>query len=684
MHLARLLVAVLACVWSAGALAAVERIEILDRRPVAAGAAFGAAGAYEKIRGRAFFAVDPDAAANTAIADLKLAPRDTEGLVHFSAEFLVVRPIDAGRRNGTLLYEVNNRGRIAILAQLDEAPASNDPSSAADFGNGFLLQQGFTLVWSAWAWDVAAEGGDQRLVFHPPVATRQGEAITGKVAYEFLVNAPSATASFAGIDGLAYPFAEDGAGDAKLTWREQPEGARAEIMRSRWSFIPGPDGGVPRRLRLEGGFEPGRIYELTYEARDPVVAGLGIAGIRDLLSYLRVHPFEGAPKPERTLIFGISQSGRLIETMLLDGLHVDEAGKPAFDGAFIHVAGAGKGGFNYRFAMPTRHASMLEDHIYPTDYFPFTTATERDSVTGAVGSVLDAARRRGPVPKLFYTNESTEYWNRAASLLHTDPSGERDVEPDPRARIYLIAGAQHYVGRQPYRGLYANCINPENHYRALRALLLALDRWVREGSEPPPSTYPRIADGTLVTVAAYKQTFPAIPGLMLPESNLRPPRLDLGERFATEHVADLVPPHVLAPFETLVPKPNQDGLDEGGVSLPELLAPLGTRTGFNTRNAAAGFPTATARWDGSFIPFPRTEAERRGLGDPRSSLAARYHDRADYEAKLRAAAERVAAAGFLRGEEIDAVVSEGASLYDRIMAHDPRDRSCTYLFGRGS
>ncbi len=679
-----LIALVLACFWSEWAAAAVERIEVLDRQPVASGAAFGAAGAYEKLRGRAFFAVDPAAAANAPIADLKLAPRAADGRVRFSADFLVIRPIDAARRNGALLYEVNNRGRIAMLAQLDEAPASNDPSDAADFGNGFLLQQGFTLAWSAWAWDVSAEPGDRRLVLHPPVATRDGGRITGRVAYEFVVNQRSPTASFTGIEGLAYPPADDGAGDAKLTVRERREEARTEIERSRWSFELAPGGGAPRMLALEGGFEPGRIYELTYEARDPVVAGLGIAGIRDLLSYLRSHPLEGAPQPERTLIFGISQSGRLIETMLLDGLHVDEAGKPAFDGAFIHVAGGGKGGFNYRFAMPTRHASMLEDHIYPTDYFPFTTATERDAVTGASGSVLDAARRLGAVPKLFYTNESTEYWNRAASLIHTDPTGEHDVPPDPSARIYLIAGAQHYMGRQPYRGAYANCVNPENHYRVLRALLLALDRWVRDGSPPPPSVYPHIADGTLITVTAYKKDFPNIPGVILPEGNLRPPRLDLGSRFADERIADIVPPTLLVPFEALVPKPDRDGNDEGGLSPPELLVPLGTRTGFNNRNAATGFSTATARWDGSFIPFARTEAERRDLGDPRPSLAARYRDRGDYEQKLGAAAAHTAAAGFLRSEEIGSVVREGGAFYDRIMGHDPRDRSCGYLFGSGS
>jgi hypothetical protein len=670
----------LLCVWSQSAGAVVERIEVLDRQSVAGGAEFGAAGSYEKLRGRAWFALDPSAPANAAIADLTMAPRGAQGRVRFGADFLMVRPVEAARGNGTLLYEVNNRGRIAILSQLDEAPATNNPTTPEDFGNGFLLQQGFTLLWSAWVWDVAADPGEQRLVLKPPIATRHGKPITGKVAYEFLVNAPTTTASFTGIEGLPYPLAHPDAHDATLTVRDRPEGMRRSIPRAQWSFVPESDGATPRQLRLDSGFRPGGLYELTYEARDPVVVAVGIAGIRDLLSYLRGHPLAGAPPPARTLIFGISQSGRLIQTMLLRGLHVDEAGKGVFDGAFIHVAGGGKGGFDYRFAMPTRHASMLEDHIYPTDYFPFTTTVERDPQTGAQGSVLDRAQQLGVVPKLFFTNESTEYWNRSASLIHTDPTGRRDIPVDSHARIYLIAGAQHYMGRQRERGLFANCINPLNHYRALRALLLALDRWVRNGSEPPASRYPRISDGTLVTVAAYKAAFPKIPGLVTPESNLRPPRLDLGRRFAAQRIADLIPPREAAPFETLVPKPNTDGLDEGGVDLPELMLPLGTRVGFNTRNAATGFPSATGRWDGSFVPFARDEAGRETADDSRPSLAQRYVNHDDYEARLRTAAQAVAANGFLRTEEIDALVSEGGALYDRIMAHDPADRSCAYLF----
>ena len=661
--------------------ARIDRIDIVSREPFAAGVAFGDAGPYEKLRGRAVIVLDPNAAANAAVADLALAPRNGRGLVELTADFLMLRPIDAARRNGTLLYEVNNRGNIAMLRQLGGARPTNDPTTAADAGNGFLFRHGFTLLWSAWATDVAAVAGDNRLVLRAPLATRGGEPIIGKVAYELIVNQPRDTARFTGMLATAFPLAHGDAPDAALTWRERPEAERQPIARPAWSFVkPRGAAEMPVEIKLDGGFQPGRIYELTYLARDPAVTAAGMAAIRDLLSHLRTQELAGAPALRRTLIFGISQSGRLIQTMLLRGLSVDEDGSGVFDGAFIHVAGGGKGGFDYRFAMPTRHFSMLEDHIYPTDFFPFSPATARDPVTGEEGSVLDRPRALGHLPKLFYVNNSSEYWNRAASLIATDPAGTRDLAIPEEARIYHIAGAQHYVGALRERGMFEQCVNTLDHYRAMRPLVLALERWVRDGTTPPPSTHPRIADGTLVSVAAYGESFPRIPGFRLPTGNLQPPRLDLGARFARERIADTVPPHMGSPYRTLVPRPDEDGLDQGGIALPEMLVPLGTRTGFNLRNEAVGFPWATGRWDGSFVPFARSEAERAAAGDPRPSLAARHRDRADYEAKVRAAAAAVVKQGFLLSDEVDDLVTEAGALYDRILRHDPAAKSCGYLF----
>jgi len=665
--------------------AGVERIEITERAPFAGGMSFGEAGPYEKIRGVAHIALDPKAPANARIVDLKLAPRDRRGLVTFTTEFVLLRPAHASP--STLLYDVNNRGGIAILGQVDgRSPANNDPTTAADAGDGFLMRHGFTLLFSAWTWDVAPGApGYRPLVLTPPVARRpDGSPITGKVENEFTVTEPTDVAVYAGMRGLTYEPAVADDPAAVLTERSRPDDARTPVPRARWRFMAPVTPGGPDRVQLDGGFKPGVIYELTYLARDPKVAGAGLAGIRDLLAYFRVHPFEGAPAPRRVLIFGISQSGRLIGRMLHDGLDVAEDGQLAFDGAFMEVPGAGgTAGFNGRFVQPTRHPSMLEEHDYPSDAFPFTAAPSADPLTGRTASYLDhAGAANGRRPKLIVANTSAEFWNRDASLVGTTDDGARDVAPPPDVRLYAFMGAQHYVGRSAVRAPYQNCVSTTDHYLPMRALILALDRWTGGGDPPPPSAFPRIADGELVSVARYQALFPAGVGLTPPADNLHEPPLDFGPRWGNDGVADLVPPAHGPSYVTLVPAPDADGNDRGGVRMIELMVPLGTHTGWNERAPETGFAWATARFDGSFQPFARTEAERRAGGAPRPSLEARYPTREAYVARVREAAARQVAAGFLLPEDVERAVAENIGLYDRIQAHDPADRSCGYLFAR--
>jgi hypothetical protein len=680
------LVAAMALAAASSARAEVEGVDVLERTAFAGGTAFGEAGAYEKIRGVAHFALDPDAPGNARIVDLQHAPRDSRGRVTFDSEFVLLRP--AGARPTTLLYDVNNRGSIAILGQVNgRSPANNDPATAADAGDGFLMRHGFSLLFSAWTWDVAPPPpGARPLVFAPPVARGpEGTAITGTVENEFIVNAPAEIAVYAGLRGLTYEPAVPDDPSALLTARERPGDARRPIERGRWHFVAPEQAGGPGRVQLAGGFKPGTIYELTYTARDPYVTGAGLAGIRDLLAWFRDHPFEGAPAPRRVLIFGISQSARLIGRMLHDGLDLDEGGKLAFDGAFMQVPGAGgSAGFNSRFAQPTRHPSMLEEHDYPSDEFPFTTAPSRDPVTGRTASALDLARdEHGRAPRLMIVNTSTEYWNRDASLVTTTPDGAADVPPAQYVRVYALMGAQHYVGRSHTREPFVNCVCTTDHYLAMRALILALDRWTGGGRAPPASAFPRIEDGTLVTVSAYRPAFlrgaGRALGLVAPAQALAEPRLDFGERFHEDGVATRVPPAHGAPYGTRVPAPDADGNDRGGVRLIELQVPLGTRTGWNGRAPETGFAWATARWDGSFVPFARTQAERQAAHDPRPSLQERYATREDFEARVREAARRQIDAGFLLPEDEERAVSENVALYDRILAHDPADRSCGYL-----
>ena len=662
--------------------AAVDHIEITERVPFAEGHIFGPTGAYEKLRGRAFFKLDPKSPANRAIVDLDLAPKDDKGLVNFSAEFVMLRPADPAKGNGTLIYDVNNRGGIAFLGQVNgRSPANNDPTTLADSGNGFIMKRGFSFLASAWTYDVEPGIGAQKpLILDPPIATKEGKVITGPVANEFIVTEKSDRARFVGIRAIAIPIADGKSKSAILTWRSAPNGKRTKIPRSQWDFAGTSDGTMPTDLVIAGGFETNKIYELVYEAKAPKVVGLGLAGIRDLISYVKHQDLAGQRPLPRAMIFGISQSGRVIQTMLIQGLHVDEAGQSSFDGAFIHVAGGGKGGFNHRFAMPTRHFSNLEDHIYLSDYFPFTTTPTTDPVIKRTASVLDRARAANAVPKLFYVNTSAEYWNRSASLPTTTPDGAADAAIDPLARVYLLAGGQHFVGRQRIRYPFANCVNTLDHYGAMRALVADLNDWMTSDKQPPQSRYPSLAAGSLVSAADYLKQFPAIPELALPIGNLEPPRLDYGKRFEAKGIADKMPPGWGAIFAAKVPAPDSDGLDRDGIRLPEMEVPLGTHLGWNTRAPETGFASYTDRFNGSFIPFARTEEERLARHDPRPSLAARYKDKADFTAKTAAAVDRAIAQGFLLDEERDEIIARRAKAYDRAMSHHPSDQTCDYSF----
>ncbi len=662
--------------------AAVEKVEIRERVPFAEGKAFGDVGAYEKIRGVATFALDPKLAANASIVDLKYAPRDSKGRVKFSSEFVMLRPTHG--KPSTLLYDVNNRGGIAILGQVNgKSPTNNDPTTVADAGDGFLMRHGFTLLFSAWTWDVAPQApGAKPLVFTSPIAkSPNGKPITGKVYNEVIVDTPTEIATYAGIRGLTYEPATPNDPKAVLTTRDRPDGKRTVLPRSQWQFVAPEREGGPGRLKLEGSFQPGTIYELTYISQDPRVTAAGLAGIRDLLAYFRDNAFEGAAPPKQVLIFGISQSGRLIGRMMHDGLNVDETGKLAFDGAYMQVPGAGgSAGFNSRFVQPTRAPSMLQEHDYPADSFPFTSAPTRDPVTGKIASTMDrAADAKGRLPKVVIANTSAEFWNRGASLIATTPDGSKDVAPAANVRIYGFMGAQHYVGRSKTRAPYVNCVSTTDHYLPMRALILALDTWV-SGATPPSSAYPQIADGTLITVDKYRAAFPTGYGIVPPLQNLREPRLNFGKRFAKEGIANVVPPVKGKAYETRVPAPDADGNDRGGVRMVELQVPLGTHTGWNQRAPETGFGWSTSRFDGSFVPFARTLDARKASSDPRLSLAERYPTREDFVEKVKTAAAAQVAAGLLLNEDVERNVTKHVSLYDRMLKRESNDQSCNYLF----
>ena len=628
-----LLVWGLLCLGVTDAQGEVTAVQVDRREPFADRQAFGPSGPYEVVSGRVYLTANPEDRHNVEITDLSLAPRNRAGLVEYWTDFVLLKPVDPARGNRRLLYDVNNRGNPLALGSFNQGGGTNRISQAKP-GNGFLMRQGYSVLWSGWNGDVLP--GDHRLQIGLPIATQGDQPLTGKVHCEICVETRSDSQPLSWGNSRPAPPATPGAPEAVLTVRDNRGSAARVIPRTGWRL--GRRAGDrfhddPRFLTVEGGFVPGQIYELVYIARDPRITGLGLAGVRDLVSFLRHDPGDqyGRPNPlagqiERAYAFGVSQSGRFLNHFVWQGFNQDLRDSAVFEGMILHVSGAGKGWFNHRFAQTTRHASPHEDLLSPSEEFPFTTTPSRDPVTGAEGDILARARVAKVVPRLFYVLTSTEYWCRAGSLLHTDVTGEHDAAIDPNARVYFICGAQHGVPGNLDRGNLTHSPSPLDPRGVLRGLLVALDDWVSRDVPPPASRFPRIEDGTLWSMATWQARFPAGTGWRLPVGPLTPLRLDWGPRWQTEHVADVVPPNVTGTFTTLVPAVDADGNELGGIRLPEVTVPLAIYAGWNPRRADTGGEQTLSRLTGSSAPLPWTPADR-DQADTRPSVVERYLSR---------------------------------------------------------
>ncbi len=632
----------------------ITAIAVTAIEPFADGQPFGEAGPYVRVRGLAHGVLDPHAPENAGIVDLDKAPTNAAGLVEYATDIFLLRPAEPERGSGVLVYDVTNRGAKRILTLLDDMPASdavavNDPKTARDAGLGFLLGRGHSIAWSGW--DPGAPRANHGLGADFPVAQEGGRAITGRIRDEFHVG--TRAAGDGTVRQLSYKAASIGQPDARLAVRDRESDARTEIPQDKWEFVD------ERTIRLlpEGEkFAPFKIYELWYEATKPKVLGIGFASVRDLVSFLR-HEREGNPllsgagDIRHALGFGVSQSGRFLRHFLELGMNRDTGGRRVFDGVLSHVAGAGKVFANHRFGMPGRTATQHEDRLYPENWFPFGTMPARDPFSGDSGAIL---RGNASDPLVIETNTATEYWQKGASLVHTDPAGRADAEPPANARVYLIAGTQHggRPGVDPRPGPCVNPRNPHSATPALRALFHALEDWVVRGVTPPPSRVPTVAAGTAVPAASVRMPrvngFAVAPGanaILAPVDWVDPP--GSGQ-------ASSVPRH----YETYVSAVDSDGNETAGIRLPPIAVPLGTYTGWNVYRAQPG---ELADRDGSLIPFARTRAERDAEDDPRPSIAERYGTRAAYVAKVEAAAAALVAERLLLQADAAAFVAAAAA-----------------------
>ena len=438
---------------------------------------------------------------------------------------------------------------------------------------------------------------------------------------------------------------------ATLTVRDGVYGKRTTIPRDQWKVSSDMT-----HVEYSAGFEPARICTKSSTPRRtrPSWETLVTTVVRDYVSYIKQHV-----EAESAIGFGVSHIGRFLRTILYYGFNADEHGKRVFDGVWAHVAGAGRGSFDHRFAQPSRDGHPLLNLFYPSDIFPFTDEPETDA--GITDSILARARKDGVVPKIFYSNGAYEYWGRAASLIHTSVDGKKDVAPAPEnAGVLYRWGA---AWRECAANEDRDAESRESHRLQIcnaRALLIDLNSWVTNGTAPPDSKIPRVGKDELVAPGALN--FPKVPGIALPKEPYLAWHLDFGPDFRSKGLVAYDPPKVGTAFPVLVPQVNSDGNETAGIRLPEQLVPLATYTGWNLRDPKVGAPDVIYNMVGSFIPFARTKAEREASGDPRLSIEERYKDKEEYLRKVKEAAVALSSStGFLLKEDVEKVGAKSSS-----------------------
>jgi len=641
---------IVACAFPASA--NVTRIEIKTRADVADGKSWGSVGSYERIIGTAYFAVDPKNPHNATIANIDKAPRDAQGMVEFSSDIYILAPKNQRNGNGVALFEVSNRGGRALFGFFANAGATGARVTAAsndeaEFGDGSLLNQGYTLVWVGWQFSLARNGA--LIGIDLPIATDNGKPIAGRVVAPFTVNMSGPTLAL-DADSSRYPPVDINSPDAVLTVIQDIYDTPRVIARDRWQFAKLINGQVTpdtMSLYMKDGFQAGETYQLAYTAQDTPVGGLGYSALRDVASAFRKPGALVTAKYE--YVFGQSQTGRFLREFLYEGFNADEQGHKAFDAVWAHIAGAARGDFTQPFSLP----NGLD--LFTGTPFPYSDTPQRDPISGKTDGML-MHMPKDVIPKIIYTNGDCEFWGggRSAALDYMAIDGSKEVKVPGNVRIYLLAGAQHIPAAFPPANPVATQqrTNPNNYRWAMRAILAGLDGWVRQGVEPPPSRYPSVKDGTLIAQKDLK--FPAIPGVQSPLIIPGGYRADLGG------------PQSAPRLPYLIPNVDADGNDTGGIRLPEIAVPLATYTGWNFRNPANGAPTEIVPLNGSFIPFAATRAERSQTQDPRPSIEERYAGRDAYLSQVRLAAQKLVAERYVLSQDVDPIVQHAATVWDNL------------------
>jgi hypothetical protein len=654
---------------------AVVNLEIARTTPFAGGESFGDVGEYRLVEGTAHYAVDPLHASNSAITDIELAPRDSKGKVWFSSDFKMLQPANPDRGKHRMLFDVVNRGNVTALSGFNDA-GPFDPSLPLNAGNGWLMREGYTVVMSGWQADLPATPGLVGMQA-PEAIGSDGGPLVGKMLCQFQCNEPVNVFLLADRRHTPHPPANIDDPTATLTVRDHPNEPARPVSRDKWSFVRVEDEQVepdPSHIYMASGFEPGKVYQLVYSTRGSTIVGLGMAAMRDIVSFLKYGSAEqGNPCAgdiERAHAVGRSQSGRFLRQYIHAGLNTDEEGRMALDGIIAHVAGGMRGEFNLRFGQPSKDVCFIIPGL-----FPFTDTVQTDPVTGDSGSMLDRMNEQGQIPKIMFTNTSAEYWRGDAALIHTNLENMTDAQEDSEhVRRYHFAGTQHGSGAfppleiRPVDGVKGQLpFNSVDYNPLMRAALNNLDSWVSGEKPAPPSRHPSLNDGTAVETYTLADKFAKLPNAQVNSKPTRAMRLDYGSETHLGRTIKL-PAEQGEQYPALVSDVNEDFNEIAGIRLPDISVPVATYTGWNLRHRDIGNPELvigiTGGLAGWTLPMPATREARERSGDPRLSIEERYESRDDYLERVREAARKLADEGYMVEEDIERVTERCAVKYD--------------------
>jgi hypothetical protein len=635
------------------AAAQVTRLEITSREVT---------GSYERIKGLAHGEVDAADRRNRIIQDLDLAPRNARGRVEYVATFALTRPADPARLSGVLMYSVVNRGNGAPV----ESP------------------EGHVSLVSGWQGDVVPTASNQTI--RVPVArNRDGSDLTGPVLARFVdLPAGTTTASIrlGSMGSAAYQPVSLNTSRATLTYHasEAVNGAHTgtgTIPPADWAFAdcrskPFPGVPDPSRLCLKNGFDPARLYELVYTAKDPLVLGVGLAATRDLVSFFRYARADpaGTPNPvagaiRHSVASGTSQAGNFLKTFVHLGFNEDLGGRVVWDGIFPFIA-ARQTPLNFRFAAPGGAAALYEPGSEPVLWWSKYSDSKRGRGSA---SLLDRCAASKTCPKVFEVFGATEFWGLRMSpgLVGTD--AVRDIPVPDNVRRYYMPGTTHGGGRGGFDVAQASndrCVLPQNPNPmadSARALTAALVDWVVRGTAPPPSRYPTLVAGTLVPATRAATGFPAIPGLTFTDHFVNAVLdYDFGTSFHDDDLSGVIarqPPVIKQVIPTLVPRVNADGNETVGVPSVLHQAPLGTYLGWNVQTTGF-FKGQICGFSGGYVPFAVTREARTKAADPRPSIEERYGTQEGYVCAVKRAAGELVRDRFLLQSDADRLIESAA------------------------